>query len=99
MRATLSHSVAEVSCAEPSLSSAGLSAAPEQRLAPQKQRSQAEDFPALGKLASGSGRPPAPQPAASVSDSAKAANKVQLRYGRLPDIPIAQTAAPLFSRL
>ena len=43
---------------------------------PQKQRSQAEDFPALGKVASSSGRPPAPQPAASVSDSVKAANKV-----------------------
>ena len=66
----------------PALSSAGSSAAPEQRAAPQKPRTQAEDFPVLGKLASGSGRPPAPQPAASVSDSAKAANKVQLLSGR-----------------
>ena len=64
----------------------GSSAAPEQRQAPQKQRSQAEDFPALGKTASSSGRPPAPQPAASVSDSVKAANKVKRCHGRLPEI-------------
>ena len=61
----------------------GSSAAPEQRQAPQKQRTQAEEFPTLGKAASSLGRPPAPQPAASVSDSAKAANKVAPSCGRL----------------
>ncbi len=63
----------------------GSSAAPEKRVAPQKQRSQAEDFPMLGKAASSAGRPPAPQAAASVSDSVKAANKVDTLCGSHPE--------------